>query len=490
MPITPSHIDTSAVGDFRFRNLEDSVLLTNEVGEFCFVKDSQFKKFLYGATERIPSLKLGELKNKGFLRSNLNVPALIQKYITANKSVALGPSLHIVVLTRRCDHKCVYCQASARSLKNKGADMSLRVAERVVHTIFESASPDIRIEFQGGEPLLNFKAIKYIVESARRLNQGKNKGLLISLVTNLTYMDSEKLDFLLKNDVSICTSLDGPERIHNNSRVTPAKNSYKNTVKWIKEINKLIRKRSYPFKVEALTTITRSSLQHPREIIDEFVGLGFGSIDLRPVQPFGMNFNKWKLSNFPAEEFMKFYEKAFEYILKLNSRGKIFFERRALIFLTKILTGRDPNFLDLRSPCGAGIGQLAYDVNGDVYTCDEGRMFAALSKPDHSFRLGNVLRNSYGEIMQNDALQTLCFASCLNNLPLCNNCVYKPYCGICPLYNYAMTGDLFMKGQNFRCKINQLTLDLLFRKLSNPQDKGIFLNWLKHLKLISQERSN
>ena len=32
-------------------------------------------------------------------------------------------------------------------------------------------------------------------------------------------------------------------------------------------------------------------------------------------------------------------------------------ERYAAIFLTKILGGEDPNFLDIRSPSGAGIGQ-------------------------------------------------------------------------------------------------------------------------------------
>jgi hypothetical protein len=31
--------------------------------------------------------------------------------------------------------------------------------------------------------------------------------------------------------------------------------------------------------------------------------------------------------------------------------------------------------LELRSPCGAGIGQLLYNYDGKVYTCDEGRIW-------------------------------------------------------------------------------------------------------------------
>jgi len=63
-------------------------------------------------------------------------------------------------------------------------------------------------------------------------------------------------------------------------------------------------------------------------------------------------------------------------------------EKAAVTFLKKIMTEEDPNHLDFRSPCGAGIGQLAYNYNGKVYTCDEGRMMSMMN--DESFCLGNV----------------------------------------------------------------------------------------------------
>ncbi len=46
-----------------------------------------------------------------------------------------------------------------------------------------------------------------------------------------------------------------------------------------------------------------------------------------------------------------------DYMIDLNKRGVEILERFAAIFLTKILGGEDPNFLDIRSPCGAGTGQ-------------------------------------------------------------------------------------------------------------------------------------
>jgi sulfatase maturation enzyme AslB (radical SAM superfamily) len=43
--------------------------------------------------------------------------------------------------------------------------MSKATAKKVVDLIFKSPSPAIKIEFQGGEPLLNFTIVRYIVES-------------------------------------------------------------------------------------------------------------------------------------------------------------------------------------------------------------------------------------------------------------------------------------------------------------------------------------
>ena len=50
--------------------------------------------------------------------------------------------------------------------------------------------------------------------------------------------------------------------------------------------------------------------------------------------------------------------------------------------------------MELRSPCGAGVGQMGYNFDGKVYTCDEGRMIGRMGDP--IFEIGDV----------NDAAQT------------------------------------------------------------------------------------
>jgi radical SAM protein with 4Fe4S-binding SPASM domain len=225
-------------------------------------------------------------------------------------------------------------------------------------------------------------------------------------------------------------------------------------------------------------TISRFSLPKYKEIVDEYIKLGFDSFYLHYLNPFGFSIGNQKKIGYATEEYINFYKKALDYIIQINLKGKKFKEKMAFTFLGKILTDSDPNHLDYRSPCGAGIGQLAYNYNGDVYTCDEGRMLSMMG--DESFRLGNVKENSYQEIVGSPVTRTLCTASCLDNQPHCINCAYKPYCGVCPIYNYSEQGNIF--GQmptNQRCKINMAILDFLFEKLQDPKISKILKDWTK-----------
>lgn len=480
MPLVVKTIKKTKVGFFRFKKLIDHYLLTNDTGEHCFLTPERFNLFLEGKVEKNDVDAFAELQSKGFIRNMLDFDSLSKKYTSKNDFLFYGPSLHIIVITLRCNHRCLYCQSSAQKLNAKQFDMDTLTAKKTIDKIFESPNPNINIEFQGGEPLINFDIVKLIIEYANEKNKTLNKKITFSLVSNLSFLDEKKLAFLISSKVSVCTSLDGPKFLHSKNRISVKKNSYENTIKWIKKISKEIKKnKKYKYKINALATITKDSLPYPKKIIDTYVKLGFQSIHLRPLQPFGINKKNLKRIDFSAEDFINFYKKALEYILELNLKGIKIFERTATIFLTKILTNKDPNFLDMRSPCGAGTGQIAYNFNGNVYACDEARMLSMQN--DQLFRMGNVHSNTYDELIKNDVVEGLCTASCLDNIPACNECVYKPYCGVCPIYNYATEGHIFSKlPKNNRCKINTAILDFLFLKLKekNPKIMDILLNWV------------
>ena len=137
--------------------------------------------------------------------------------------------------------------------------------------------------------------------------------------------------------------------------------------------------------------------------------------------------------------------------------------------------------MELRSPCGAGVGQLSYYYDGSVYTCDEGRMIS--ESGDTSFRLGNVYTSTYNDLMESQTCKSLCAASVVEALPHCCDCVYHPYCGVCPIVSYVGEKDIFPRQPfDFRCKVYSGILDLLFEKIRSGDKEimDIFHSWIEN----------
>jgi sulfatase maturation enzyme AslB (radical SAM superfamily) len=133
--------------------------------------------------------------------------------------------LHIFVVTLRCEHSCPYCQVSRRSVDRERFDMSEETAMRALRVALSASAPMIKIEFQGGEPLLNFPLIQHIVETARR-DAPAGKTLEFVIASNLALLTDEVLTFCRDNSILLSTSLDGPADLHNRNRPRPGRNSH------------------------------------------------------------------------------------------------------------------------------------------------------------------------------------------------------------------------------------------------------------------------
>ena len=147
------------------------------------------------------------------------------------------------------------------------------------------------------------------------------------------------------------TSLDGDESLHNANR--PYQNG-KGTYRDVSE--KIQQLRNNGIYVGAIQTTTRASLPYYKEIIDTYVKLGFHSVFIRPLTPLGFAGERWGEIGYSADEFMDFYRKTLAYILKINRSGYFMSEGHAKTFLMKLIDGFSPNYMELRSPCGAALG--------------------------------------------------------------------------------------------------------------------------------------
>ena len=455
---------------FNFKEYEDKYLITNDLGRFSFLDKTEFEKLI--KKEKLSEDKINELMLKRFIYDgsdeifSINSSRELKKFKFER---LLATNLHIFVVSKNCNFNCIYCQAGNL---NQGEDylMDKETAKKCVDMALQSPAGGLSFEFQGGEPLTNFDVIKYMIEYTEEIKDDRK--IEYNVVSNLTLLTDDMIDFFAKHNVSVSTSLDGARKLQMINRPFAKGNSYDDTLKNFKKIKDL------NINLGAIQTTTKFSLDKYKEIIDEYVKNELSTVFLRPLTKLGKAGSNWERIGYTPEEFLNFYKKSLDYIIELNKKGINIKEGHSTIFLRKILKNESVNYMELRSPCGGAIGQLAYYYDGNVYTCDEGRMLAEMG--DKSFYLGNVFENTYQELMETDCTKAMCVSSCLESLPYCHSCVYAPYCGTCPVLNLALDKSIFAKNPNeFRCKIYGGMLDIIFDYLKNNNEiLDIFNKWI------------
>ncbi len=460
---------------FRFHRVDEKVIVTNMVGEHMFLTEAEFaelaERHLPADSSLVRRLRAKHVIRQPDDRAALDLLAL--KTRTRYRRLPSFTGLHMFVVSLRCEHSCPYCQVSRRSHDQARYDMSVETAMASLDLTFRSPSPQLKIEFQGGEPLLNFDLVEAIVLEAERRNVEEQRDLMFVIATNLALLDERVLSFCAAHNIYISTSLDGPADLHNKNRPRPGHNSWQLAVDGIRVVRETLGRD----RVAALMTTTKASLDRPREIIDTYVEHGFQEIFLRPLSPYGFAVKTKSFSAYDTARWLDFYRTGLDYILELNLQGVDFCERYASIMLKKMLTNEDPGYVDLTSPSGIGIGAIVYNYDGAVYASDEGRMLAEMG--DQTFRLGNVHEDSYADLLLSDALLEPLEQSIALSAPMCSDCAFENYCGADPVYHHATTGDFVgRKPLSGFCQRNMSIAEFLLNRYENDADaRALFLEW-------------
>jgi His-Xaa-Ser system radical SAM maturase HxsB len=451
------------------------VLVSNDLGDYAVLSDTEFDRY-----------RLGDLAALGARGNDLEARSLLpfdnfrhmteleKSVLNTRKSFALeGPSLHIFVVTLRCDHSCQYCQVSRAAVDAIGFDMSVETAMRAVNLVFESPSTTLTIEFQGGEPGVRFDLVRLVVERAEAVNNCEGRVLNFAMVSTLHHLTDADLDFCREHEIRLSTSIDGDAHVHDRNRPLPGGGA------WSRTVDALGRARSILGHdgVSALPTITRLGLKDPKGLVDRYRELGFASVFLRPISPYGFALKTRKAIGYDIGEFLEFYDDALEYILDLNARGEAFEETYAAILLRHILTPFHSGYLDLRSPTGAGLGVLVYDFEGTVYPADEARMAARTG--DRRFAMGTVA-DSFDTLMSSASMKWLMTGGVAEEMHGCRDCAFVPFCGADPVYHATVHGDpaASREGSDF-CRKHTHIFRSLFRKIAEADQETMrtFVSW-------------
>jgi uncharacterized protein len=474
-----SHTNLSAVAPFYFRHQKNGkYLITNEFGYYSHLTEGEFQEFYSGT---LTGDKLSELDTKLFIKNASYEDRAVTAYNKKNTFLAYGPTLHMIVTTLRCNHKCQYCHAAVAPMTAKNLDMTIETARKVVDTIFYTSTPGLTIEFQWGESLVNWEVVQFITEYSQMKAQALTKNLSLSLVSNLTLMDEDKLTWLLDHGVDICTSLDWDKKTHNWQRTYKDGDSFDRVTHWMGRINEENEKRGRKwYKIWALATWTKPGLKNYINIVDTYIGLGLNTIWLRWLNPYGFAAAERDILEYSLDEYFEFYKNAMDYILEKNKQGIFLREMLSVVYLNKILKNTDSGFMDVRSPSGIAIGGVAYSYDGRVYASDESRMLGRMGIED--FLLTPMLatgEETYRAMADSDVTKISVQSSTLDGLPGYVDHVYKPYLGVDLIYAFTQHGNVFSSfSKDDKTRIQISMLDYLFEKLEDPENEKIFRSWL------------
>lgn len=451
-------------------------LISNSTGAFSYLAQREVLESLINLDiDQIDVPTMEHLIANNFVspedEANLRASILASGLATQLARSIKPPSLFMIVPTLRCDHDCGYCQVSRVPLSKQGFDADIKLIDKILNYILSIKNDQVKIEFQGGEPLLAFDYIKIFYDKACIMLAGIKVSYVICTATGPLH--ASIIEWAKDKDIVFSVSLDGPREVHNFNRPSQYFDAYKTTRESIKKIQSELGQ----FSVNCLTTISRNSLNYSHEIIDSYISLNFNSIFLRPISPFGFAAKTQSQQGYSVKEFMDFYKKALRYIIEIN-QNKLFIEEMALIHLRKMFQPLKNSYVDLQSPSGYAFGALVFNYDGKVFGSDEARMLW------QSIKLNELVLDDLSSTSlrwsENTSSVSILKSSFSCASPGCEDCAFLPYCGADPMFHLATQGDsMGDKSVSFFCGYQKEMFDLLFVLWETDQQaRKVFDSWL------------
>lgn len=457
---------------FKFTRINGKELLVSETGDFYFAPEGTIRKII---DKNIPSDSdlYKDLLSKYIICDEYNVflqDILALKLRTKKSFLDNFTALHIFVLTLRCNQKCIYCQASSQYKPSKKMDMSIEDLDAAISLMLKSPNPYITMEFQGGESSLALDLVEHAIVETEKQNEQLGKDIKYVICTNLIDVTDKLISLCEKYQVFVSTSLDGPKYVHDTNRGISGSYDI-----FVSSLNKMREEIGFS-RVSPLMTASDLSLSYPLEIIDSYRDLGFKSIFLRPLNPYGRALNHEDWFNY-FRKFLDFYKIALDYIIKINLSGERFTECFSAMILRKILTPFTIGFVDLQSPAGIINSVIVYNYDGNVYCSDESRMMA--EKQDFTFCLGSV-HDPYEDLFYGKKAQQLSKVWATEYIADCSDCAFQQYCGADPVRNYSTQGDWYgFRPTSLFCWFHKEVINHLFSLIDKRGDEvlPIFRRW-------------
>ena len=395
------NVDAAAflVAKKRYSSLSDEEILS-------------YSKIPFADVDEI-NAELDELEKQGLL----NTPAKVYPLPCNGEIKAM--CLHIC---HDCNLRCPYCFAKDGTYNTPKDYMTFEVGKAAIDFLIEKSGKrtNLEVDFFGGEPLMNMKVVKQIVEYAKEQTAKHNKNINFTMTTNGILLNEENRKWLNENMNNVVISIDGREEVHDKLRITPnGKGCQSLILNNALEFRKIRGNKSYYIR----GTYTKNNLDFAEDVF-YLNDKGFDQISVEPVVLPENDDLAIKAEDIPTV--LKEYDRlAKEYVVR--RKGEKWFN----FFHFMIDLKHGPCVYKRLRGCGAGNEYVAVTPIGDIYPCHQ---FAG----DEKYKMGSVLTGEF------DCEAQKRYAGCtVYTKDGCADCEAKYYCsGGCMANAVHFEGDM------------------------------------------------
>ncbi|MBO5163581.1 MAG: thioether cross-link-forming SCIFF peptide maturase [Ruminococcus sp.] len=358
-----------------------------------------------------------------------------EKY--AKYSVASPVKAMCLNIAHDCQLRCKYCFASTGDFGQGRKLMSFETGKHAIDFLLENSGdrPNLELDFFGGEPLMNFKVVKQIVEYARSREAEYGKKFRFTITTNGLLLDDEKIEFINKEMSNVVLSIDGRKEVNDYFRVLPNGQGCYDMI--LPKYKKLVEGRGDK-EYYVRGTFTNKNLDFSNDVFALYEA-GFDQISIEPVVGEG---DEYALTEKELPAVFKEYEVLAKRILENEKKGGKF-----NFFHFMIDLDQGPCAIKRLRGCGCGNDYVAITPDGDIYPCHQ---FVGMDE----YKMGNIDEGTFNSEMKAD------FANChVYSKPECRKCWAKFYCsGGCNANNYQYMGDV-RSAHKLSCELEKKRLE-------------------------------
>jgi uncharacterized protein len=365
-----------------------------------------------------------------------------------------GPlELLVIQPTPFCNLDCSYCYLPDRKNTSK---ISLATLETTFAWVFSSGlvREPFTLLWHAGEPTVLPPA--FYQQATDLLAQHNNTGFEIvqSFQTNATLLDDDWCDFLLRNNVHVGVSVDGPAFLHDRHRRT---RQGAGTLDRVLRGMRLLHEHNVGFDV--ITVLTADSLLYPDELFDFYVENDVTSIAFNVEEIEGPNLTSSLLGHQVRQRFVRFFSRFLDLALNCDPPMRV----REFECATGAIAQRYGPGARTQESRPFAIVNVDCEGNFSTYSPE----LLGLSSARHGdFALGNVASDTLGSVLTSPRFLALDDEIGLGVRMCQESCRYFAFCGGGPPGNKHFENGTFASTETLFCRLHkQATLDVALDKL-------------------------